>query len=122
MLKEVRPLLSYIFDISGVRILCEFWSCVISRLCHIPNHKKWTKRCVYLGIRYKQTFNDGNFLWQLIINSLCVSKVKAIGGHVKRAEVVAQLVERSLPTPEVRSSNPVISEIGSLRVNCVFPP
>ena len=28
--------------------------------------------------------------------------------------VVAQLVERSLPTPDVRSSNPVISKFNSL--------
>ena len=107
MLKEVRPLLSYIFDISGVRILCEFWSCVISRLCHIPNHKKWTKRCVYLGIRYKQTFNDGNFLWQLIINALCVSEVKAISGHVKRAGCgsVGRAVTSNTRDPRFESSH-----------------
>jgi len=37
------------------------------------------------------------------------------------AVVVAQLVERSLPTPEVRSSNPVIGKIyvAFNTVNCI---
>ena len=37
------------------------------------------------------------------------------------AAVVAQLVERSLPTPEVRSSNPVIGKnyVAFNTVNCI---
>ena len=31
-------------------------------------------------------------------------------GGILRAVVVAQLVERSLPTPEMRGSNPVIAK------------
>ena len=33
--------------------------------------------------------------------------------------VVAQLVKRSLPTPEVRGSNPVIGKIVYVTVNCI---
>ena len=51
-----------------------------------------------------------------MIQSLVVS------GSTKTVEicavVVAQLVERSLPTPEVRESNPVI---GKLYIECLLP-
>ena len=45
-----------------------------------------------------------------------------IGGKNERAVVIAQLVERSLPIPEVHSSNPVIGKIyieHLFSVNCM---
>ena len=38
------------------------------------------------------------------------SRHSVVGKTIARAVVVAQLVERSLPIPEVRSSNPVIDK------------
>ena len=40
-----------------------------------------------------------------------VNSSKKVNEQITRQVVVAQLVERSLPTPEVRGSNPVIVKV-----------
>ena len=49
-----------------------------------------------------------NYNYRVICRQFLVSKTKQ---NKDGAVVVAQLVERSLPIPEVRGSNPVIGKI-----------
>ena len=48
-----------------------------------------------------------------------IFKFYEIESSSRRAVVVAQLVKQSLPSPEVRSSNPVIYSINLYTINCI---
>ena len=63
---------------------------------------------VTLNVTYFRPIQDRDLLWALLVVVDVLRKAKQ--NITKWAVVVAQLVERSLPIPEVRSSNPVIGK------------